>query len=110
MRSMGRFEKNDTLPSLLTGTMTKLGMVCPTCSTFKLLATGWGRSLGHAVTNPGPVALVAVTLSTTADTPDGGTPGVPVICTVIEPKPGTGWAGVPRPERVSSTRTGPAAT
>src|SRR5262252_6037266 len=58
---------------------------------------------------PAAVEAVAVTLTTTADTPLAGTPPLPVTCTATAV---CGWIaalGAPTPLRVSSTRDGPTA-
>ena len=68
--------------------------------------TGGAPPVGKTVRKLGAVALVTVTLRTTAATPTGGTLPTPVIGTsTCAPAP-TGLLDAPMPLRVSSTRAG----
>src|SRR5260370_1232685 len=66
-----------TLPPVPTLTGTRLGMVSPAAQ-FRFDAVGLGWPVGHPVRKDGALVSVAVTLSTTADTPLAGTPPAPV--------------------------------
>src|SRR5947208_1300440 len=59
---------------------------------------------------PAAVAPVAVTFTTTADTPLAGTPPRPVTCTATAACALTGALGAPTPLRVSSNRDGATGT
>src|SRR6266851_1497999 len=63
---------------------------------------------GNTVTKLDAVPWVAVTFSTTAVTPDAGTPFFPVTCRLTVCPAPTGPVIPPVPLRVSITRTGPA--
>src|SRR5689334_14825708 len=87
--------------------MTRLAMVCPVCSTFRLDASGRGRPAGQAVTKPGTVVSVAVTFRIAALVPAGTRPAR--SSTTVAPA-ATVPVGAPWPERVSSTRVGDVGT
>src|SRR6187549_805539 len=82
---------------------------------FRFAAFGRGAPFGKTVRNEGNVAWVAVTLSTTAPTPDGGTPSRPVTFTSTTevgpsgPPPMPMLSSVGSPARVSSRREGTSA-
>jgi hypothetical protein len=78
-----------------------LGTVWPG-TTLRFDAVGIGPPDGQAVTNVAAVALVAVTLATTATAP-AGTPAADTSISRASPA----WkVAPPTPERVSTTRTG----
>src|ERR1035437_1846905 len=70
-----------TLPPLPTFTVTAFGIVAPPPDQFRFDAVGRATPVGKTVKNPPDVVSVTVTFSTTADTPDAGTPPTPVTCT-----------------------------
>src|SRR5262249_52941204 len=67
---------SDSVPPGPSPTITRLATLSPGAK-FNVDASGRGWPAGHAVTNPGAVGSVAVTLSTTAVAPDG-TPARPL--------------------------------
>ena len=97
-----------TRPSAPTGTITRFGIVWPARSTFRLEANGRAVAPGNTVTKPGSRASVAVTLTTTADTPEAGTPPRPSTGTptVAPARAGFPAGHPPVPSRVSSNRAG----
>jgi hypothetical protein len=74
MRCVPLSVNSETLPSAPRGTITWFAMVWPAAAMLRFEASGRGRPDGHTVTNPAPVAPVAVTVNTTAETPWFGTP------------------------------------
>jgi hypothetical protein len=84
-------------------------------TTFKFEALGRVSPAGNTVTNEFAVGDTAVTFSTTAATPDAGTPPRPVTVTVRDdevtaPPPAPTPSTVTPPTRVSSNRAGVTAT
>ena len=69
-----------------------------------------GLDLGERPDPVPPDGWVTVTFSTTAVTPDDGTPALPSTGRLSTPACPTGPVNPPVPLRVSSTRTGPEAT
>src|SRR5436190_21970215 len=96
---------NMTLPSPPTLTVTWFGMICPGMK-FRLDAVGIAVPDGYTVTNPNEVGSLTVTLSTTAATPEEGTPPCPVTWRLTVPFAATGAWGAPTPSRVSNNRYG----
>src|ERR1700682_758996 len=84
---------------------TRFGTVCP-AEKFKLDTTAGVAPVGNTGGELGAEALVTVTLSTTPDTPDDGTPPWPVSWTSIEARAPSRADAAPTPLRVSSTRSG----
>src|SRR3954468_7671927 len=103
----------ETEPSAPKGTVTWLEVVAPAAGSLRADVSGLTEPDGHTVTNPGPAASVAVTLSTTAATPDFGTGPTPAIFRfTTDPAAGRSpwypiWSG---PGRVSRMRAGELAT
>src|SRR5712691_11750179 len=93
------------MPAVPTLTVTRLGTVWP-ATKFRFEMTGGPPPVGKTVRKLGAVALVTVTLSTTAATPTGGTLPTPVIVTSSWAPAATGPVGAPMALRVSSTRAG----
>ena len=69
-------------------------------------ANGTGVPDGETVTNVDAVGCTPVTLRTTAETPEAGTPPRPSTATSIAWPGPTGADVTPVPSRVSSTRAG----
>src|SRR3954451_14038001 len=95
-----------TRPST-TGTTTMLEIVCP-APKLRFETPGSGRPCGWTVRYPPAEGAVTVTLSTTAVTPEEGTPAVPVTGRLTRPPGATTPGRAPSPLRVSSSRSGPA--
>ena len=72
--------------------------------TFEVMGCDWPD--GQAVRWLDAVGPTTVRLTTTADTPDAGTPPRPVTTTSRTDPPANGAPGVPRPDRVSTIRAG----
>src|SRR5665647_1889448 len=70
-----------TLPPVPTFTVTAFGIVVPALDQFRFDAVGRATPVGETVKTPPDVVSVTVTFSTTAETPDAGTPPTPVTCT-----------------------------
>jgi hypothetical protein len=94
-----------TFPSDPTATSTRFGTVCP-AEKFTFDAFGRLAPSGYTVKIPAAVGLVTVTFTTTAVTPDAGTPDAPATCKATDEFAATGPVTPPVPVRVSSTRTG----
>ena len=64
-------------PEELTGIVTRFATVAP-AGQFRFDASGWAWPVGHTVRKPALEVSVTVTLATTAETPDEGTPPSPL--------------------------------
>ena len=100
---------NATLPLAPTGTTTRFGTVCP-ATKFRFDAAGRVAPSAKAVTNPDPAGAATVTFSTTAATPEAGTPPWPSTGRCSVAFAATRPTAAPIPLRVSSTRAGPTDT
>src|SRR5450631_4291932 len=94
-----------TLPLAPTGAMTRFGTVWP-ATKFRFDTPGRRLPSPYTVRYPGLVGAVTVTFSTTADTPETGTPPRPSTGRCTEPPDATAALGAPTPLRVSSNRDG----
>src|SRR5665648_737578 len=94
-----------TWPLAPTGATARFGTVWP-ATKFRLDAVGRVVWSPYTVTYPKLVGAVTVTLSTTAETPEAGTPPRPVTCNATVPPVPTGAVGAPTPIQVSSNRDG----
>src|SRR5664279_2452959 len=102
MRSTGAVEPLNSMifPSAPTGTTARLATFLP-CTKFKFDALGRFVPEGQAVRYPSDIGPTAVRLTITADTPDAGTPPLPVTSRACAVRP----PSVP-PLRVSRIRDG----
>ena len=87
------------------GAMTRLGTVWPG-SKLTLDVGGWAVPLAYTATQPPVAGLVAVTLTTTADTPVAGIAPMPVTGSDTVPWSRTPVGGKAGLVRVSSSRVG----
>ncbi len=94
-----------TDPPFPTVATTKFGIVKPGVK-FRFDAVGKPPPVGYAVMNPAADGPVTVTFSTTAPTPDAGTPPCPATSSTTVPDGATAPTGAPVPTRVSNNRAG----
>src|SRR5688500_7883799 len=98
-------------PSSPTLAMTRFGRTCPGIG-LRFAASGRVEPFGNTVTYVSSVCAIAVTLTTTADTPDAGTPPRPATFRLIDeltprpPPPAFRPSIVGKPGRGSISRAG----
>src|SRR6185437_3340005 len=97
--------RKSTFPSDPTFTTTRFGIVSP-AEKFRFDTVGAVTPSGYTSAFPPTVGAVTVTFSTTAVTPDDGTPSTPATASTADEFAATGPVTPPVPLRVSSTRTG----